>query len=368
MNKGISSIQYNILNLPDIVTFTGGNTIVYTYAADGSKLKTVHNIDGTATTTDYCGNVVYENGICKFLLFEEGYYSFADSEYRYYLKDHQGNNRVVINQSGQVKETNHYYPFGGIFASGTAQPYKYNGKEFDTKKGLNWYDYGARHYDPALGRFTTVDPMAEKYYSTSMYAYCLNNPIKFVDTDGMKPRIYVEIKGIGHTFVTTGEGKNTIVYTYGRYGALNGEKSSARSLSRNGEGVLIIMKGNDAIEYIKNEVLSKEARIYEVTNGSDEKVDMHFNNMYDTSNKKPSAGKYKNADNAKVVDTYDLWNNNCTTKSVEAVEAATDGKLVLDSSSPSNVDTKLYYENKKQNSQIKKIDVNQINEEYKIYE
>ncbi|MCD8093132.1 MAG: RHS repeat-associated core domain-containing protein [Bacteroides sp.] len=184
LNKGISSIQYNILNLPDIVTFTGGNTIVYTYAADGNKLKTVHNIDGTTTTTDYCGNVVYENGICKFLLFEEGYYSFADSEYRYYLKDHQGNNRVVINQSGQVKETNHYYPFGGIFASGTAQPYKYNGKELDTKKGLNWYDYGARHYDPALGRFTTVDPSSESYYETSLYTYCGNNPINRIDPTG----------------------------------------------------------------------------------------------------------------------------------------------------------------------------------------
>ncbi len=191
MNKGISSIQYNILNLPDIVTFTGGNTIVYTYAADGSKLKTVHNIDGTATTTDYCGNVVYENGICKFLLFEEGYYSFADSEYRYYLKDHQGNNRVVINSAGIVKETNHYYPFGGVYANtGNVQRYKYNGKELDAKNGLNWYDYGARHYDPALGRFTTVDPMAEKYYSTSMYAYCGNSPIRFVDPDGQMKVIY----------------------------------------------------------------------------------------------------------------------------------------------------------------------------------
>lgn len=191
LNKGISSIQYNILNLPSVVTFNGGNTITYTYAADGTKLRTVHKIGATTTTTDYCANVIYEGGTQKFLLTGEGYYSFADSEYRYYLKDHQGNNRVVINSAGIVKETNHYYPFGGVYANtGNVQRYKYNGKELDTKNGLNWYDYGARHYDPALGRFTTVDPMAEKYYSTSMYTYCGNSPIRFVDPDGQMKVIY----------------------------------------------------------------------------------------------------------------------------------------------------------------------------------
>ena len=66
------------------------------------------------------------------------------------------------------------------------QPYKYNGKELDTKKGLNWYDYGARHYDATLGRWFAVDPLAEKYYSASAYSYCLNNPVKYVDPDGMR--------------------------------------------------------------------------------------------------------------------------------------------------------------------------------------
>ena len=82
----------------------------------------------------------------------------------------------MINQSGTVEEANHYYPFGGVFASsGNVQPYKYNGKEYDGKKGLNWYDYGARHYDAALGRFTTNDRFAEKYHSMSPYQYGANN-------------------------------------------------------------------------------------------------------------------------------------------------------------------------------------------------
>ena len=186
LNKGITDIQYNVLNLPSTVSFSDGSTITYTYGADGTKLRTVHKIGSTTTTTDYCGNVIYENGTQKLLLTEEGYINLTGTQqYHYYLKDHQGNNRVVINQSGTVEETNHYYPFGGVFGTtGNTQPYKYNGKEFDTKKGLNWYDYGARHYDAALGRFTTNDRFAEKYYSMSPYQYGANNPVNNIDVNG----------------------------------------------------------------------------------------------------------------------------------------------------------------------------------------
>ena len=185
LNKGISNISYNCLNLPSTVTFSDGSRISHTYGADGTKLKTVHKTGSTTTTTDYCGNVVYENGVQKLLLTEEGYVTLSDGKYHYYLKDHQGNNRVVINQSGTVEEANHYYPFGGVFASsGNVQPYKYNGKEYDSKKGLNWYDYGARHYDAVLGRFTTNDRFAEKYYSMSPYQYGANNPVNNIDVNG----------------------------------------------------------------------------------------------------------------------------------------------------------------------------------------
>ena len=176
--------------MPQQVTFSDGSTITYSYAADGTKLRTVHVINGTTTQKDYCGNVVYENGVQKILLTEEGYVDLTASTptYYYYLKDHQGNNRVVINSGGAVQETNHYYPFGGVFAStGNVQPYKYNGKELDTKKGLNWYDYGARHYDAALGRWFVVDPLAEKMYGWSPYAYCFNNPIGLIDEEGKSP-------------------------------------------------------------------------------------------------------------------------------------------------------------------------------------
>ena len=182
--------------MPSKITFGDGSTIVYLYGADGTKLRTTHTINGTVTTTDYCDNVIYENGTATRLLTEAGYVSLNDNKYHYYLQDHQGNNRVVVNQSGTVEETNHYYPFGGVFANtNNVQPYKYNGKEFDSKKGLNWYDYGARHYDAALGRFMTVDPLAEKYYGISPYVYVANNPIKFVDPTGMWIGDYYDRQG-----------------------------------------------------------------------------------------------------------------------------------------------------------------------------
>jgi RHS repeat-associated protein len=216
----------------------------------------------------------------------------------------------INNINTHVNQYTDYYPFGMPYASSEypeRQPYKFGGKELDEMHGLNWYDFHARQLSTTIPRFTTQDPLAEKYYSVSPYAYCLNNPVKYVDTDGRIPRIYVEIKGVGHTFITTGEGKNTTVYTYGRYGGIDKGKSSSGSLSRTGEGVLIVMKGEDALNYIKHEYKDKGASIYEVTNGSDEKIDAHFSDMFNSSDKKPSGeGKYANADNARVVDTYDF--------------------------------------------------------------
>ena len=207
LNKGITDIQYNSLNLPrqmDIKSPVAEARNEYTYSAGGQKLKVVQKwnpnysttpvigsaINTTALTqsktTDYVGNKIYENGTLKRILIDEGY--IEGNVYHYYLTDHLGNNRVVVNASGTLVQKNHYYPFGSIFAGTTGpdkQPYKYNGKELDQMHGLNLYDYSARYYESAVGRFTTVDPLAEIYYSWSPYAYVMNNPLKYVDPTGM---------------------------------------------------------------------------------------------------------------------------------------------------------------------------------------
>ena len=206
LNKNKTAIQYNCLNLPSRVMFANGNSISYLYDAAGRKLRTVHVLEGDSVTTDYCGNVVYENGVPQILLTEVGYVSLTDGKYHYYLKDHQGNNRVVVAEEGTVEEVNDYYAFGGLMSTSSrqsVQPYKYNGKELDRKGGLDWYDYGARMYDAVLGRWHAVDPMSEKYYGVSPYLYCANNPILLVDPNGMWPTWRGIRNGLNNALNTT---------------------------------------------------------------------------------------------------------------------------------------------------------------------
>ncbi len=184
LNKGISNITYNSLNLPRTLVISntlGQTTNTYVYSADGKKLS----VSKGSFTTDYVGNMIYESGILKRILVDNGYYE--NGIYYFYINDHLGNNRIVANQSGTIVQSTQYYPFGMAFADGvdpSKQPYKYNGKELDGEKGLNWYDYSARQMEPALGRFLSIDPLAEKYYSVSPYVYCANNPVNYIDPDG----------------------------------------------------------------------------------------------------------------------------------------------------------------------------------------
>ena len=236
LNKKITSVEYNVLNLPEEVSINE-SSVGYSYAADGRKLAVHrpfklsplfpgldHQYDSIAVPSPgghgfviigdssslnppvydwlfpfheptyngehYCGSIIYSNNKLSTILFDGGYVTFSGSSpvYHYYLQDHLGNNCVVANESGTVEQVNHYYPYGGLMGESTGgdvQRYKYNGKELDRMHGLDWYDYGARHYDAAIGSWPTMDPLAEKYYSISPYAYCGGNPIRFVDINGM---------------------------------------------------------------------------------------------------------------------------------------------------------------------------------------
>ena len=191
MNKGIENIVYNTLNLPSLIKFADGKSIKYTYSADGCKLRAEYITTTPATTKrmDYCGNIIYEDSKSKQLLVEDGYIPLDDMSgtYRFYVKDHLGNNRMVVHEAEMIEQVNDYYPYGGLMSSSTGwntQRFKYNSKEFDRMHGLDWYDYGARWMDAALGRWHSMDPLCEKYYSTSPYAYCLNNPVKHIDPNG----------------------------------------------------------------------------------------------------------------------------------------------------------------------------------------
>ena len=190
LDKGISNIAYNYMNLPSSITASIGNTD-YVYRADGSKVKKVFG----GKTTDYLDGFQYENGVLQFVPTSEGYYDLTKNKYIYNYTDHLGNIRLSYTKGAsggaEIIEENNYYPFGlkhqgynSTSLANSAYQYKYNGKELQ-ETGM--YDYGARMYMPELGRWVIVDPKSEFGRRWSPYTYAFDNPIRFIDPDGMWP-------------------------------------------------------------------------------------------------------------------------------------------------------------------------------------
>ncbi len=208
-NKNITSILYNHLNLPRVIKFNNSNAkkINYFYDALGIKLRKVVKDGSTVTTTDYMANgSVYENDELQFMPHPEGYVTPSGNGFRYVynFKDHLGNIRLSYsdnNRDGnivassdpntnEIIEENSYYPFGllhkrknnVITSTNPAQDFKYNGVELEESLGLNLYEMDFRQYDPAIGRFTSIDPVIHYYQST--YTAFDNNPVFWADPSG----------------------------------------------------------------------------------------------------------------------------------------------------------------------------------------
>ena len=191
----------------------------------GEKHRTIHRvapvpmtIPGAATEspnlitsiTDYCGDIVYEDSILSRINFAGGYLSYVDysgsristPEYHFYICDHLGNNRMDVTDMGSVWQAMDYYPYGLPMGSSylpDKQRWLFGGKELDRVSGLDLYDFAARPYDPATGRFRSPDPFREKYYPLSSDLYCAGNPLVNIDPTGMdwiKKMIVAHIIGL----------------------------------------------------------------------------------------------------------------------------------------------------------------------------
>ena len=214
-SKGIVSIKYNVLNLPEEI-YSKNADCRYVYDADGNKLECYYNIKPIASVPSskdmdkvqlsgisflkWLFHYVYvDDYVCQVNMLDNslqvlrlnlpnGYVSnpiSKDCAYKFYVKDHLGNNRYVVDGNGKVTQTNNYYPFGGTYGdeeNESSQAWRFGGKELD--RNFDLYDFLARWYDPTLGRFTTVDPKAEDYPWLSPYVYCANNPINATDPTG----------------------------------------------------------------------------------------------------------------------------------------------------------------------------------------
>ncbi|MFS4493186.1 DUF6443 domain-containing protein [Maribacter sp. 2308TA10-17] len=207
-NKDITSISYNHLNQPEVISISGGS-ITYVYDATGIKQK---KIVSTGTVTEYAGNYIYENtggGVkLQFFSIAEGYVepkNFDDLnqgyDYIYQFQDHLGNIRLSYKDLSsnstpnlEIQEENNYYPFGlkhkgyNFGRNGRNHKYGFGGKEEqeDNINGssLDWLDFSARNYDATLGRWFVIDKMSDMAPQWSPYRYAFNNPIKYIDSDG----------------------------------------------------------------------------------------------------------------------------------------------------------------------------------------
>jgi RHS repeat-associated protein len=206
-NRGITGITYDYGHHPITIRIQGKKKKNYNYyTADGRKLSSCHATytptgQGgchTFTTTDlYVDGLILRDGVPLMWQFDGGYVDLdangTPTSWNYYVTDHLGSTRKVVDSNDNVKETICYYPFGSEMrmqapaqmAGDTWQPYRFTGKELDKQNGLNMYDFGARWFDVAgVPMWTSVDPLAEKYYNVTPYSYCAGDPVNKIDPDG----------------------------------------------------------------------------------------------------------------------------------------------------------------------------------------
>ena len=226
----LSVVRYNLLNLPEEYVSSSGETVRYVYSADGEKLYVQQTAPSNVTQgTEYAANYRIDNGTISMIHTDAGYYTpmlpgGSGHEHVWSLKDHLGNTRVLASGRGASLASYHYDPFGesidvilnppSIFFPYDAKesPYRYGGKEWNATTST--YDFEARYLSPSFHRFTTMDPLCEKYYGISPYAYCANDPVNLVDPSGESTWVYQVEDGTYRVFNGDLEDNDLNVYVY----------------------------------------------------------------------------------------------------------------------------------------------------------
>ena len=350
-------IDYNDRNLTSRISSGGATLAEYEYLADGTKLRA---LDGGGNGYQYRGSLIYTQTAgqtgspaitldCAVtsagrIVRENTADGSSTYKVQHYLRDHLGSVRAVIDgDTGTVIEASDYYPFGkriqvtapvsepvegsqhaaepavapvatATSEASTSSPNRWLFSSKESQSFLNasipLLDFGARMYNPVIARWTAADPLSEKYYGISPYVYCLGNPIVNIDVKGDSVRVYIETVGLGHTWISAGEGDEMVVYTYGRYD--HTYKGNALS---DGPGVLVRLSGDKAKEFNDYKQSEGKMSIFTLTDVKDNDIMNIANELFDSSGQLPSerSKRYANDTDAHIIDEYSLLNNNCTT-------------------------------------------------------
>lgn len=224
-------LNYNFMNLPTTISNDNGDSLKFIYSATGAKLAKGRKAAGSSVWNYryYLGNFEYEADELKQISFDQGRIVKENSGflYQYAIQDNLANTRLLIsdlNGDGQIVESdgeilqkNDYYPFGMIHKGSTNSAdnkYLFNNKELNSEFGLELYDYQARWYDPALARWTSVDPLAEKFTSWSAFSYVMNSPLRYNDLDGMQPNAIFEEQEDGSFKLVEGDPEKDFTFTF----------------------------------------------------------------------------------------------------------------------------------------------------------
>jgi RHS repeat-associated protein len=189
-NKKIT-FEWNYLKSPKKITKANGQWKKFQYDASGKLLQTQTS---TGKTTDYIGNLTYENNVLYQIAHDEG--RIINGNYEYDINDHAGNLRLSFKDSlgiAKIVTKLDYDPWGlrlkglDYYNSGTYNKFKtFSGKQLHDDFGFNLLSYKFRFHDPALGRFISIDPLAEKYNYNSTFAFAENKLGLGVEYEGLE--------------------------------------------------------------------------------------------------------------------------------------------------------------------------------------
>jgi hypothetical protein len=242
-NKGIDSIQYNYLKLPEKIFLTSSRWIEYEYDAAGMKLKKTLS---TGKYTDYEEDEIFENGVLYQTSHDEG--RIVDGIYEYNITDHLGNLRIAFKDSSgiaKIVQVNAYGAFGDdlptlkYINSSKKNRFGFNAKEEENDFGIGYTDFKWRFSDQILGRFFTIDRLADKFPELSCFQFASNDPINKLEIDGLEgvninpktENLVIVIQGreggnvgsLGHTLVDNQVNASGKTYSVrdGELGAIN---------------------------------------------------------------------------------------------------------------------------------------------------